>query len=74
MGIPGGLGRTIAGRMIVFGAAGGAFAHLVRPSMSFDAQGNPRPWILLDANNPDATMFPAAAYVVVPAVLFGMFV
>ena len=74
MGIPGGLGRTIGGRMMLFGAAGGAFAHFVRPEMSFDANGNPRPWILLDGNNPEATLFPAAAYVVVPALLFGMFV
>jgi len=69
--LPGG-GSPI-GRMIISGGAGAAVAYFVRPSVSFDANGNARPWILFDSKNSDATIFPYWAWFVVPAVTFGLF-
>lgn len=72
MGIPG--ANTPGGRIAVFGGLGGAFAYFVKPDMTFFPNGSPRPWIVMDANNPNATLFPYWAYVIVPAVAFGFFI
>lgn len=72
MNIPG--AQTPMGRMLVFGGAGTAFAYAVRPSMSFFEDGSPRPWIITDSKNPQATLFPYWAYTVLPALVFGVFV
>ena len=69
--LPGGvypLGRAMWGAAI-----GGAVAYGVRPSVSFDAHGQARPWIVTDPNNPEAAIFPAAAFVILPAVVGGLF-
>jgi hypothetical protein len=55
-------------------AAGSLFAYKVRPSVSYDSAGNPRPWIVTDSSNPEATIFPYWAWGVLPAVFFGVFV
>ena len=67
------LGSTPLGRVVLAGGAGLALAYAVRPSCSFDANGNARPFVLFDQSNPAATMFPHWAYFVVPAVTFGLF-
>ena len=72
MSVPG--GATPMGRVMVFSTAGTAFAYLVRPSMSFNEDGSAKPWIVTDANNPNATLFPYWAYTVLPGLLFGVFV
>jgi len=66
-------GSSPSGRVLLAGGAGAAFAYFVRPAVSFDKNGNPRPWILLDSKNPDATVFPYYAWFVAPAVIFGLF-
>lgn len=66
-------GSSPLGRVVLAGGAGLAFAYAVRPSCSFDANGNPRPWIVFDQRNPEACVFPYWAYFVVPGVLFGLF-
>ena len=65
--------NTPLGRVAVFGGAGTAYAYYVRPEMSFMPDGSPRPWIILEPNNQNATMFPYWAYTLVPALLFGVF-
>lgn len=62
------------GRAAVFASLGGSFAYVVRPTMSFLPDGRPREWILVDRSNPEATLFPYWGYILVPAVLFGVFV
>ena len=64
---------TPLGRVAVFGAAGTAVAYFLRPEMSFNPDGSAKPWIILDPNNANATLFPYWAYTLVPAVLFGIF-
>ena len=61
--------RTLYG----FGA-GAAFAYVVRPSVSFEANGKPRPWIITDSGNSQATIFPYWAWAVLPGLFFGVFV
>lgn len=68
------MGTSPAGRGLLFAAAGGATAYYVRPEMSFTKDGRPREWILVDPGNPEATLFPWWAYVVVPGVLAGIFI
>ncbi len=70
--VPG--GSTPFGRIAIFGGLGTAVAYFVRPGMSFNEDGSPRPWIVTDSQNPQATLFPYWAYTVVPAALFGIFV
>lgn len=70
--IPG--AATPLGRVAVFGGAGAAFAYWVRPSVSFDESGQPKPWIVTDSKNPNATLFPYWAWFVVPATLFGVLI
>ena len=70
--VPG--GATPIGRAAIFGAAGGAFAYFVRPSASFKPDGTPKEWILTNQNDPDATLFPYWAYVIVPGVIFGVLI
>ena len=65
---------TPAGRAFVFGAAGGSVAYFVRPAFSFNADGTPRPWILTNSGDANATLFPYWAWVVLPGVLFSVFV
>ena len=67
-------GTQPAGRAAWGFAAGAAFAYFVRPSLSFDAAGNPLPWIVTDSSNPNATIFPYWAYAVLPGLFFGVFV
>jgi len=66
-------GGTPIGRVVLAGGAGGAFAYYVRPSCSFDKNGNPRPWIVFDSKNPEACVFPSWAWIVVPGAVFGLF-
>jgi hypothetical protein len=66
-------GSTPTGRVLLAGGAGAAFAYFVRPSVSFDANGNPRPWVLFDSKNPQAAVFPYWGFFVVPGVIFGLF-
>jgi len=66
-------GGTPAGRVLLAGSAGAALAYFLRPSVSFDQHGNPRPWIVFDQRNPEATIFPYWAYFVVPGAVCGLF-
>lgn len=72
MSVPG--AHTPLGRAALFGGAGGAFAYVVRPSLSFKANGAPRSWIVTNGNDPEATLFPWWAWIVVPGALFSVFV
>lgn len=72
MAIPG--TATPMGRAAIFGGAGIAYAMTAKPSMSYLPSGAPRPWIVMDAKNPDAAVFPYWAWGVVPAVLFGVLI
>ncbi len=65
---------TPVGRVAIFGGAGAAYAYNMRPSISFHADGSPRPWILMDSNNAEATLFPYWAWFVVPGAIFGVFI
>jgi hypothetical protein len=62
------------GRIAVFGGAGTAFAYGVKPSISFNPDGTVKPWILFDAMNPNATLFPHWMWGVLPAFIFGVLV
>jgi hypothetical protein len=66
-------GSSPAGRVLLAGGVGSAFAYFVRPSVSFNKDGNPRPWILFDSRNPEATFFPYWAFFVVPGAVCGLF-
>jgi hypothetical protein len=66
--------NTPLGRIAVFGGAGAAFAYGVKPSMSFNPDGTPKPWILFDALNPNATLMPHWMWGVLPAFIFGVLV
>lgn len=68
------LGTSPIGRTLLFGSLGAGIAYAVRPSMSFHADGRPREWILLDRQNPEATLFPWWAYIVVPGAIAGIFI
>jgi len=66
-------GGSPVGRVLLAGGAGAAFAYFLRPSVSFDKNGNPRPWILFDSKNPNAAIFPYYAWFVVPGAICGLF-
>lgn len=68
------LGSTPLGRAVLLGGAGGAVAYAARPSFAFFADGTPRNWILTNRNDPEATLFPYWAFVVLPAVIGGIFI
>ena len=70
--IPG--AATPLGRAAIFGGAGIAYAMSVKPAMSFMPDGSVRPWVIFDASNPEAAVFPYWAWGVVPAVLFGVLI
>lgn len=65
-------GGSPYGRVMLGLAAGTAVAYYVRPAMSFDKAGKPRPWIITDSMNPEATVFPYWAYPLIPAILLGV--
>jgi hypothetical protein len=66
-------GTSPVGRVLLAGGAGAAFAYFVRPSVSFDGNGNPRPWILFDSKNANAAVFPYWGWFVVPGAICGLF-
>lgn len=69
------LGTYPAGRALWGAAAGAAFTFGAKPDFMFNADGSPRPWILLNQNREDhPTLFPWWAGVLAPAVLLGMFI
>ncbi len=70
--IPG--ASTPLGRIAIFGGAGAAIAYGTKPSISFHDDGTARPWILMDAKNPQSTLFPHWMWVVLPGVLFGVLI
>lgn len=72
MSVPG--AQTPLGRAALFGGAGMAVAYFVRPSLSFKPSGAPRSWIVTNGNDPEATLFPWWAWIVVPGALFSVFV
>lgn len=65
-------GGSPVGRIALGLAIGTAVAYYFKPGMSFTKDGRARPWIILDSQNPEATIFPYWAYPVVPAVLLGV--
>lgn len=67
------LGGYPVGRAFWGAAMGGAVMHYVRPSVAFEPDGTPKPWIVMDPDNPEAAIFPWWAFVVMPAVFFGVF-
>jgi len=62
------IGRACAGM-----AVGGAIAFGLKPSVSFNADGSTRPWVLTDSKAPNPTLLPYWAWVLVPGVIFGLF-
>ena len=63
-------GESAPARRFVFGAlVGSGISYLVKPSYSFDASGNPRPWALSEPNSPNKTAFPWW----LPGAAFGFF-
>ena len=62
------------GRVAIFGGAGAAFAYGVKPSISFEADGTAKPWILFDPTNARSTLFPHWMWGVLPAVIFGVLI
>ena len=68
------MGTEPSGRAIYGLAAGAAVTFGLKPSIMFNANGSPRPWIFLDNNAADnPTVFPWWAGVAAPAVFFSMF-
>jgi len=67
------MGSSPLGRTLLAGGTGLGLAYALRPSFSFDAKGKPRPWIVFDQRNPEATIFPLWAFFVVPGLIFGVF-
>lgn len=68
------LGEYPMGRAAWGGILGGTFAFVVRPSVSFHEDGTPREWIMLDSKNPEASIMPWWAWIVLPASFLGVFV
>lgn len=66
------LGNTALGRSLIGMGAGAAIVYGVKPNVSFFPNGAPRPWIFTDSKNPEATIFPWWAFIVVPGALFGV--
>jgi hypothetical protein len=79
-------GNTPVGRMVWAGGAGTAFAYVVRPKISFYEATAPGPggglwlpkkWSLtapVGTPSNELTIFPAWAWTVLPALMFGVFV
>lgn len=61
-------GRAAAGMVL-----GGAIAFGLKPSVSFNPDGSTRPWVLTDSRAPNPTLLPYWAWVLVPGVVFGLF-
>ena len=70
--VPGGHSPAI--RAAIGFAGGAAFAHFVKPSVSYDADGKPRPWIVTNSKDANGTWFPYWAWSVLPGALAGLFV
>ncbi len=60
-------------RAAAAGGLGYLIASTVKPSVSYDKNGNQRPWMLTDPDAADATLFPWWAWIVVPGAIFGIF-
>ena len=67
------MGSTPLGRTVLGAAVGSAVAYYVRPSVSFFDDGSARPFIMTDAQNPEAAVFPWWGFVVLPAITLGVF-
>lgn len=61
------------GRAAWGGAIGYAAATALKPSMSYLPDGRARNWIVTHPDDAEAAVFPAAGFVVVPALLLGLF-
>lgn len=61
------------GRAAWGGAIGYAAATALKPSMSYLPDGRARNWIVTHPDDAEAAVFPAAGFVVLPAVLLGLF-
>ncbi len=68
------MGGSPMGRMMIGATLGGGVAYYLRPLVSFDEAGNPKPFILFDSDNPQAAVFPWWGFIVLPAVALGMFI
>ncbi len=69
------LGSHPAGRAAWGAGVGAALTFGLKPTFMFNADGTPRPWILMNQNNTaNPTMFPWWAGILAPAVLLGMFI
>jgi hypothetical protein len=70
--VPGASGPI--GRTVIGGGIGGTYAFVAKPSVSFTADGAARPWILINSSDPEGTIFPWWAWIVVPATVFGVLI
>lgn len=68
------LGEYAAGRAAVCATLAGATLYFVRPRVCFNEDGSARPWILLDQNNPQATIMPWYAVVGLTGIITGIFI
>lgn len=68
------LGSSPLGRVVLGSLLGGSVAYAVRPSFAFFPNGTPRPWIVTNRADPDATIFPYWAFVAIPALVLGVFI
>lgn len=63
---------TPVGRAAIFGGLGAGIAFGTKPDFSFKQDGTPRPWIITNPGDKEATMFPYWAYVLVPGFIFSV--
>jgi len=70
MALPG--GRHPIGRMAIAGGIGAGISLGLKPSVSYFPSGEPRPFILFESTNPEATIWPWWAWIALPAVTFGI--
>ena len=64
--------RTPVGRAAIFGGLGAITAFGIKPSFSFKPDGTPRPWIVTNSGDKEATLFPYWAYILVPGFIFSV--
>jgi hypothetical protein len=71
-----GLGMDTAPKRAIVGyAVGTALVWAIRPDVCFDANGDPKPWVLLgQQTGSDATSLPWWGLAAIPAVIFSVFI
>ena len=65
---------TPTSRFLSMAAVGGIFEWYFRPFYSYNTDGNPKPWALVNPGDPTATLAPPGSTAVVLGLVFSLFI